>query len=333
MAKFGGPKKAAVLLMSLGATDAAALLRHMRRSEVEAITVEIANMRRVDRDVEIDILNEFYHLSQAQREMTQGGIDVARDMLIKAFDSHRADEIMRRLATLLQRRPFEALRKAEASQVLALVLNEHPQTIAVVLAHMDPAQASQVMAQLAPELQSAVTRRIALLGRVAPEVIKEVEALVERKLSQLSAQEVTKAGGINAIVPILNNTDRASERAILNGLEQYDPALAEEIRNRMFVFENLAEIDDRVVQKVLRRVDNKTLALALKGTASEVLDKVMRNLSQKAAAILKEDMDVLGAVRVRDVEQAQREIVNIIRQLEDQGEVVIARGGHDDFVV
>ncbi|PSR33680.1 MAG: flagellar motor switch protein FliG [Sulfobacillus benefaciens] len=333
MPRLPGSKKAAILLMSLGAQEAADLMRHLRHSEVEQITLEIANLRRVDREQQQEVLNEFYQMSRAEVEITEGGIDMARDMLERAFDSNRASEILRRLTTYLQRRPFDVLRKADPNQIMSLILNEHPQTIAVMLAYMDPTQASQVLSGLPAEVQSDVARRIALMGRAAPEVIKEVEALLEAKLSNMAAEEVSGAGGINAIVPILNNTDRSSERQILERLEEFDPELADEIRNRMFVFENIVQIEDKSVQKVLRRVDNKTLAMALKGTAPEVSQKVMRNLSQKAAELLKDDIEVLGPVRIRDVEQAQREIVNIIRQLEDQGELVISRGERDDFVV
>ncbi len=333
MVRMPGAKKAAILLMSLGAQDAADLMRHLRHSEIEQITVEIANIKRVDREIQQDVLNEFYQMSRAEIEMTEGGIELARDMLERAFDPARANEILRRLTTFLQRRPFDALRKADANQITALILNEHPQTMAVMLAYMDPMQASQVLSALPTDIQSDVARRIALMGRAAPEVIKEIEALLETKLSNMAAEEVSGAGGINAIVPILNNADRTSERQILERLDEFDPELADEIRNRMFVFENIVQIEDKSVQKVLRRVDNKTLAMALKGTAAEVATKVMRNLSQKAAELLKDDIEVLGPVRIRDVEQAQREIVNIIRQLEDQGELVISRGERDDFVV
>ncbi|MHB1611388.1 MAG: flagellar motor switch protein FliG [Sulfobacillus sp.] len=333
MARLAGTKKAAILLMSLGAGEAADLMRHLRHSEVEQITVEIANLKRVDREMQIEVLTEFYQMSRAEVEITEGGIDLARDMLERAFDTTRANEILRRLTTYLQRRPFDVLRKADPNQIMSLILNEHPQTIAVMLAYMDPTQASQVLSGLPAEIQSDVARRIALMGRAAPEVIKEIEALLEAKLSNMAAEEVSGAGGINAIVPILNNTDRSSERQILERLEEFDPELADEIRNRMFVFENIVQIEDKSLQKVLRRVDNKTLAMALKGTAAEVSQKVMRNLSQKASELLKDDVEVLGPVRIRDVEQAQREIVNIIRQLEDQGELVISRGERDDFVV
>ncbi len=333
MAKIVGTKKAAILLMSLGAQEAAGILRHMRRDEVEAVTVEIANLRKVDHEQQDDVLQEFYQMSRAEGMLAEGGIERARDLLERAFDGVKANEILHRLTHFLQKRPLDALRKADAAQVLTFIQNEHPQTIALFLAHMDPVQASQVLSALPPDLQTDVARRIALMSRVAPDMVRDLETLVERKLSVMAAEELSGAGGINAIVPILNNTDRSSERLILSRLGEFDPDLAEEIRARMFVFENIVQIEDRAIQKLLRRVDNKILSMALKGAPGEVTQKVMKNLSQKAADLLREDMEVLGPVRIRDVEQAQREIMNIIRQLEDQGEIVIARGEGDDFVV
>ncbi|NMP23548.1 flagellar motor switch protein FliG [Sulfobacillus harzensis] len=334
MDKVLGARKAAVLLLSMGADEAAGILRYMKRSDVEAITVEIAKMKRVDPQFQDEVLSEFYHLSQADRQIAEGGADLAKDMLERAFDDQRATEIMHRLRNFLQKRPFEMLRKVEPQQITALVQDEHPQTIAVILSHTEPAQSAAVLSALPPDLQTDVARRIALMGRAAPEVIKEVEALIEQKLSDLAADEASGGGGgLNVIVPILNNTERSAERLIMSRLEEQHPELAENIRNRMFVFENIVQLDDRAIQKVLRRVDNKTLAMALKGTAQDIVSRIMKNLSQKAAELLKEDIEVLGPVRIRDVEQAQREIVNIIRQLEDQGEIIISRGEKDDFIL
>lgn len=334
MDKAAGARKAAVLLLSMGSEEAAGILRYMKRSDVEAITVEIAKMKRVDPSLQDEVLTEFYHLSQADRQIAEGGADLAKEMLERAFDDQRATEIMHRLRNFLQKRPFEMLRKVDAAQITALVQDEHPQTIAVILSHTEPAQSAAVLSALPADLQTDVARRIALMGRAAPEVIKEVESLIEQKLSDLAADEASGGGGgLNVIVPILNNTERAAERLIMARLEEQDPELAENIRNRMFVFENMVQLEDRYIQKVLRRVDNKTLAMAMKGAAPDITEKIMKNLSQKAAELLKDDIDVLGPVRIRDVEQAQREIVNIIRQLEDQGELVISRGERDDFVV
>lgn len=333
MDKVTGVKKAAILLMSLPAQEASLVLRHFRRQEVEQLAVEIANTKRVDRDMQSEVLNEFYHLSLAQSEMAQGGIDAARELLEKAFDASRANDILHRLTSFMQKRPFEALRKAGSSHVLSFIQNEHPQTIAIILAYMEPLQASQVLSQLPEELQGDVARRIAVMGQAAPEVIKELEALIDKKLSALAVDDISGIGGINSLVPILNNSDRASERTILDRLEQEDPALAEEIRARMFVFENVVQLDDRSMQKILRKVDSKTLALALKGGAEEVSQKIFHNLSQKAAELLKDDIRVMGPVRIRDVEQAQRQIITVIRTLEDQGEIMLSRGDQDEYVV
>lgn len=329
-----GVKKAAVLLMSVPAQDASSVLRHLTRSEVEKIAVEIANTPRIERELQEAVLKEFYHLSLAEAEVAKGGLETARALLERAFDPSRASEILARLTALMQHRPFEVLRKADPAQVLAFVQNEHPQTIAVLLAYMEPAQASQVLSALPDELKGEVARRIAVMDRVSPEMIKEIEALIEKRLQSLSVEEVGIAGGIQSLVPIISNADRTAERTILSRLEADDPELAEEVRARLFVFENIVQLDDRSIQKVLRRVDNKTLATALKGTAEEVSQKVFRNLSQKAAELLRDDMAVMGPVRIRDVEQAQREIIHVIRQLEEQGEIVISRGNEeDDYVV
>ncbi|MBX5467148.1 MAG: flagellar motor switch protein FliG [Firmicutes bacterium] len=331
---LAGVKKAAILLMSLPAQEASSILRHLSRAEVEKIAAEIANTRRVDRDLQKAVLEEFYQMSLAQAEIAEGGIEAARALLERAFDPARANEILTRLTALMQRRPFEVLRKVDPAQILAFIQNEHPQTIAVLLAYMDPAQASQVLSALPDDLQGEVARRIAVMDRVSPEMIKEIEALIEKRLQTLSVEVMGNAGGIQGLVPILSNADRNAERTILNRLEADDPELAEEVRARMFVFENIVQLDDRSIQKVLRRVDNKTLATALKGTPEEVSQKIFKNLSQKAAELLRDDMAVMGPVRIRDVEQAQREVIHIIRQLEDQGEIVISRGNEeDDYVV
>lgn len=334
MDKVAGTRKAAVVLLSMEADEAANILRYLPRSTVEAITVEITKMKRVDPTFQDEVLVEFYKLSRDDRPVTEGGADPAKKMLERAFDDQRATEIMYRLRNFLQKRPFELLRKVDPAQVMAMIQDEHPQTIAVILSHTDPAQSAAVLSALPPEMQTDVARRIALMGRAAPEVIKEVENLMEHKLSDLAADESSGGvGGINVIVPILNNTERAAERIIMSGLEEQDPELAENIRNRMFVFENMIQLDDRAIQKVLRRVDNKTLAMAMKGAQPDLISTIMKNLSAKAAELLQDDIDVLGPVRIRDVEQAQREIVNIIRELEDGGEIIISRGEKDDFVL
>lgn len=327
-----GVKKVAVLLMSLKSQEAATILRHLRASEVEAITVEIANMKQVDPGLQSEVLSEFYHLAQAGQKIVEGGVDLARKILEEAFGAKVANEMMQKLTALWQRRPFDILRRADPQQIELLLANEHPQTIALVLAYIDPDQAAQILGLLPMELRSEVARRIAIMEPASPDVLRDMEALIQQKLSTMAVDEVTAAGGVNTIVPILNNLDRSSERMVLNQLAQTDPELADEIRNRMFVFENIVYLDDIAVQKTLRRVDSKTLAMALKGTSPEVSQKIFKNLSQKAGELLREDEAVLGPVRIRDVEQAQREVVAVIRQLENEGEVVISRGNEDEFI-
>lgn len=328
---LSGARKAAVLLLSVNADEAAAILRYMNRSQVEAITVEIAKMKRVDAQIQDAVLSEFNQLAEANRQISEGGAELAEELLARAFDDERADDIMRRLRGFLQKRPFETLRKVDAVQVLGLVRDEHPQTIAVVLSHLDPAVAAAVLANLPIAIQGDVARRIARMGRTVPEVMKDVEQLVDQKLADYAADDT--GGGLNIIVAILNNTESTAERQIMMSLDEEDPELAETIRNGMFVFEDILQLDSTAIQKILRRADNKTLATALKGANPAMTERVFQNLSQKAGELLKEDMEVLGPVRIRDVEHAQHELVNIARQLEDAGEIIIARGEKDDFIV
>lgn len=328
---LSGARKAAVLLLSVNADEAAAILRYMNRSQVEAITVEIAKMKRVDAQIQDAVLSEFDQLAKANQQISEGGAELAEDLLARAFDGERADDIMRRLRGFLQKRPFETLRKVDAAQVLGLVRDEHSQTIAVVLSHLDPSVAATVLANLPVAIQGDVARRIARMGRTVPEVIKDIEQLVDQKLADYAADDT--GGGLNIIVAILNNTESAAERQIMMNLDEEDPELAETIRNGMFVFEDILQLDSAAIQKILRRADNKTLATALKGANPSMTERIFQNLSQKAGEILKEDMEVLGPVRIRDVEHAQHELVNIARQLEDAGEIIIARGEKDDFVV
>lgn len=332
MSSLSGLQKAAILLMSLGRADAAAVVRHLRPAEVEALTVAIANTSEVDSAVQHDVLTEFYHASRAGALLIEGGADVARRLLEEAFGAKVAAEIMHKLTAFWQRRPFDALRRIDASLIHLLLAPEHPQTIALVLAYLDPEQAARVLEALPETARADVARRIAMMEPASPDVLREVEALVQHKLSVMSVDDIVAAGGVNTVVPVLNHLDPSSERAVLDRIEERDPALAEEIRSRLFVFDDIVSLDDLAIQKVLRRVDSKTLATALKGTPPEVSDKIFRNLSQKAGALLREDQAILGPVRVRDVDQAQREVVAIIRQLEAAGDLVISRGRTDDFI-
>ncbi len=328
-----GRKKAAVLMVSLGPDISAKVFKHLSDEEIEELTLEIANMQKIDKSEKKEILEEFYQLAKAQEYIDRGGIQYAKDVLEKAVGEDKARDILGRLTATLQVRPFDAIRKTDPSQILNFIQGEHPQTIALILAYLQPEQASQVMSALPPEIQSEVSKRIAIMDRTSPEIIKDVEEVLEKKLSTIATSEYASAGGIESIVDILNQVDRGTEKNILDQLEEEDPELAEEIKMRMFVFEDITVLSDKAIQLVLRQVDTHDVALALKTASSEVEEKIYTNMSDRAAEMLKEDLEYMGPVRLREVEEAQQRIVNVIRELEDSGEIVIARGGESEVVV
>ncbi|GAB6875781.1 flagellar motor switch protein FliG [Thermaerobacter litoralis] len=327
-------RKAAILMISLGPELAARVFRYLREDEIEQLTLEIANTDRVSPEQRLAVLEECRDLALAHAYIAQGGIDYARELLVQALGHQRAAEVLNRLTSTLQVRPFEFVRRADPLQILNFIQQEHPQTIALILAYLHPEQAAVVLSGLPPERRADVARRLALMERTSPELIREVERVLERKLSSVLGEEGTAAGGLQAVVQVLNNVDRGTERSIMEVLEVTDPELAEEIKKRMFVFEDIVLLDDRSLQRVLREVDlNEDLPLALKAVSEDVKQKIFRNLSQRAVEILQENLSYLGPVRLRDVEEAQQKIVNIIRRLEEEGEIVIARGGQDEVVV
>lgn len=328
-----GRQKAAILLISLGPELAAQVFKHFREDETEKISFEIANLKRVDNQTKDDVLYEFHQLCLAKEYIAQGGIDYAREVLERALGTQKAIDILNRLTSSLQVRPFDFIRKTDPSQVLNFIQSEHPQTIALIMAYLDPDQSAILLSALPPERQTDVARRIALMDRTSPEVVREIEKVLERKLSSLVSQDYTSAGGLQAVVDVLNRVDRSTEKTIMEAMEIQNPELAEEIKMRMFVFENIVQLDDRAIQQVLREVDTKELALALKGASEEVAQKIRRNMSKRAADMLKEDIEFMGPVRLRDVEEAQQRIVNIIRKLEEAGEIIVARGGGDEIIV
>jgi len=326
-------EKAAVLMISLGPEVAANVYKHLSEEEMEWLTLQISSMKRVDPEDKLVVLDEFHDLAMAQNYITQGGIGFAKSVLEKAVGEEKAMELIHRLTSTLQVRPFEFARKADSKQLLNFIQNEHPQTIALVLAHLDPAKSGQILSELPAEAQSDVARRIATMDRMNPEIISEVELILERNLSQAGMQDYAQSGGIEAVVQVLNGVDRTTERTILDTLEIQDPELAEEIKKRMFVFEDIVTLDARAIQRIIREVSNEDLLLALKVSSDDVKDMVYRNMSQRMVESFKEDMEFMGPVRLRDVEEAQSRIVGIIRRLEDMGEIVVARGGGDDIVV
>ncbi|MBE5949098.1 MAG: flagellar motor switch protein FliG [Lachnospiraceae bacterium] len=328
-----GLQKAAVLLIALGPEKSSMIFKHLREDEIEQLTLEIANTRSISSQVKEDILNEFYQICLAQQYIAEGGINYAKELLEKALGTEKAMEVISKLTSSLQVRPFEFVRKTEPAQLLNFIQDEHPQTIALILSYLPANQAAQVVSALSLEKQADVAKRIAKMDRTSPDVIKEVEHVLERKLSSLVNQDYTIIGGVDAIVDILNTVDRSTEKHILENLEIEDPELADEIRRKMFVFEDILLLDDKTIQRVLREVDNNDIAIALKGANEEVQNAIFNNMSKRLVVMTKENMEFMGPVRLKDVEEAQQKIVSVIRRLEDAGEIVIARGGGDEIVV
>jgi flagellar motor switch protein FliG len=330
---LSGRQKAAIFIIAVGSEVSSEIFKHLREDEIEQITFEIARIDKITPEDKEKVLIEFNELMMAQGFITNGGIDFARSLLEKALGNQKAIDIINRLTSSLQVRPFDFVRRTDPAQLLNFIQGEHPQTIALILSYLDPNKASTILSSLQHTIQADVAKRIATMDRVSPDVLREVERVLERKLSTLASEDYTSAGGIDAVVEILNNVDRGTEKTIIEALEEEDPELAEEIKKRMFVFEDIVLLDDRAIQKVMREVDNNDLAKALKSVDSEVQEKIFKNMSKRAANLLREDMEFMGPVRLKDVEDAQQKIVNIIRKLEEQGEIVVARSGEDELVV
>ncbi len=328
-----GRQKAAIFLVTIGSEISAEIFKHLREDEIEALTFEIARLETIEAEDKDRVLLEFKELMMAQDFITSGGIDYARELLEKSLGSQKAIDIINRLTSSLQIRPFDFIRRTDPTHLLNFIQQEHPQTIALILAYLEPEKASIILSSLPHETQSDVARRIATMDRTSPETLREVERVLEKKLSTLSSEDYTSAGGVESIVEILNRVDRSTEKTIIESLEEEDPELAEEIKKRMFVFEDIVLLDDRAIQKVLREVDQQELGKALKAVDNEVQDKIFKNMSKRAANTLKEDMEFMGPIRLKDVEEAQQKIVSVIRKLEEQGEIVVARSGEDEMVV
>ena len=331
--KLSGLQKSAILLIALGPERSATIFKHLKEEEIEELTLEIANTRSITPQVKDDVINEFYQVCLAQQYIAEGGITYAKELLEKALGSEKALDVIGKLTASLQVKPFEFIRKTDPSQLLNFIQDEHPQTIALILAYLSPQQAALIIAALPQERQADVAKRVALMDRTSPDVIKEVEQILENKLSSLVNQDYTIIGGVDQVVEILNTVGRGTEKHIMETLEIEEPELADEIRKKMFVFEDILLLDDRAIQRVLHDVDNNDLALALKGSNEQVQQAIFNNLSKRLAAMIKEDMEFMGPVRMKDVEEAQQKIVNIIRKLEDSAEIVISRGGGDEIIV
>ena len=331
--KITGLQKAAILLIVLGPERSALIFKHLKEEEIEELTLEIANTRSITPQMKEEVVEEFYQICLAQQYIAEGGIGYAKELLEKALGQEKAMDVISKLTASLQVKPFEFVRKTDASQLLNFIQEEHPQTIALIMSYLSPAQSALILSALPPDRQADVARRIAVMDRTSPEVIKDVEKVLESKLSSLVNQDYAIIGGVDAVVEILNTVDRGTEKHIMETLEIEEPELADEIRKKMFVFEDILLLDDRAIQRVLRDVDNNDLAIALKGSNEQVQNAIFNNMSKRLAVMIREDMEFMGPVRMKDVEEAQQKIVNIIRKLEDSAEIVISRGGGDEIVV
>lgn len=332
--KLSGIQKAAILFITLGPEASSGILKKLPEPEIQKITYEIANISTVSSEERQEILDEFLEINRARDYILEGGLEYARTLLAKALGPQRASEILSKVTEATQQyRPFAIARKADAHQLLNVINYEHPQTIALILCYLQADKAAQVMAELPEDTQSEVAYRIATMNDTSPMVIKEIEKVLESKLSTVVRSEMTSLGGVDTLVGILNQVDRSTERNITESLEREDADLADKVKSSMFVFEDVITLDDVSIQRVLREVDVKDLALALKGCSDEVSNVIYRNQSKRAASSLKEDMEFLGPVRLMDVEKAQQQIVSIIRRLDDAQEIVISRGGEDAIIM
>ncbi len=328
-----GVRKAAIVLIQLGKEHAGVILSHLSETEVEAISAEIARLDDIKASEVEAVLAELNQMAVARANISQGGLAYARNLLVESLGPERANEIIERLQAAAVQLPFQFLHRADPTQLRTFISDEHPQVIALVLAHLTADKASLVLSGLASSLQAEVAHRIAVMDRTSPEIVRAVEASLERKLSSvLQPAEASRVGGVDPLVEIINRSDRVTERQIVEGLEALDAELADEVRSRMFMFEDIVDLEDRSVQLVLRQVDNAELALAVKGVAEPVRDKITSNLSERAATMLLEEVDLLGAVRLTQVEEARQSIIRTIRLLEEQGQILIRRGGDDELV-
>ncbi|MGL4761246.1 MAG: flagellar motor switch protein FliG [Sarcina sp.] len=329
-----GIQKAAILFITLGPDASAKIIKKLPEHEIQKITYEIANISSVSSNQREAIMNEFLSMNKARDYVKEGGVDYARTVLSQALGNQRANEIISAITEITQKnRPFAIARKVDSGQILNVISGEHPQTIALVLCYLQQDKAAQILAELPDDLQSDVAYRIATMRNTSPDVIKEIEKVLESKLSSVVRTEVTEIGGVETLVGMLNQVDRTTEKNITESLEIEDSELADKVKSSMFVFEDIISIDDVYIQRILREVDVKELALALKGSSGEVAEVIFKNQSKRAASSLKEDMQFLGPVRLMDVEKAQQGIVSIIRRLEEANEIILARGGEDAIIL
>lgn len=326
-------QKAAIILMVIGPELSGNIVKFLDEEQIETLSLEVARLDKINSEQRENVINEFHELAIAQEFIAEGGIEHAKAVLMSGLGEDRANEVLRRVEAAMQIVPFDFLKKADPAQVLSFIQDEHPQTIALILSYMPIHNSAMILSKLPSDLRADVAARIAMMDQTPPEVIKRVEQVLERKVSSLLNTELTKAGGPKALVDLLNRVDRSTERLIMDSLSEENPELAESIKNMMFVFEDIVTLDDRAVQSILKEVDMRELATALKGCPEGVVDKVFRNMSERAVGMLKEDMEFMGPVRLKVVEEAQQKVVGVIRRLEEAGELTISRGAEEEVLV
>ncbi|MBC8109067.1 MAG: flagellar motor switch protein FliG [Anaerolineae bacterium] len=329
-----GVRKAAILLLTLEQDQAAEILKRLPPEAIEEVSREIASLGEISLNVRKEIFGEFYNVALANSYVSEGGLEYAKNLLRKSLDAGEAEKAIKQVTQQVATTPFSFLQKAESENLLTFIQDEHPQTIALILAHLPPQKASEILVGLPSQKQIEVVKRVANMEQTNPEVIKEVEKGLEHRLSDIVSQTFEKAGGVDTVAEMLNLADRSTEKGIMEGLEAEDPDLVEQIRRLMFVFEDILLVNDKGIQAVLKEIDNEVLSLALKTASEELKNKIFKNMSERAAQLIGEDMQYMGPVRVSDVESAQQKIVDVVRRLEDAGEIIIAgRGGEKEMVV
>ncbi len=334
MPEVTGVKKAAILLLTIDQDSAAEVLKRLSPEAVEEVSREIASMGEINKDSRKEVFGEFYSAALANQYLSEGGLEYAKTLLKKALSDQDAERAIKQVTQQVQTTPFSFLQKAESENLLTFIQDEHPQTIALILAHIPAQKASEILVGLPSQKQVEVVKRIANMEQTNPEVIKEVEQGLAHRLSDIVSQTFEKAGGVETVAEMLNLADRSTEKGIMEGLEAEDPDLVESIRRLMFVFEDILLVNDKGIQSVLKEIENDVLSLALKTASEELKQKIFKNMSERAAQLIAEDMQYMGPVRVSDVEQAQQKIVDVVRRLEDSGEIIIAgRGGEKEMVV
>lgn len=328
-----GRQKAAILIIAIGIESASQIFKNMKDKDIEKLAVDIANLKDVPSTITEAVVEEFYQMMMAQEYIAQGGMEYAKALLEKALGPRKAHEIVSKVEAAVHVSGFKLLKEVDPNQLLNFIQHEHPQTISLILANLEPAQTASILSELPPEIQSEVAYRIATMGKISPDLLNDIEGILESQVETVFGQDLSAAGGPKSVAEILNLAGRSTEKSVLADLEKRNPELATEIKNLMFVFEDIVLLDNRSVQRVLREVDSKELGLALKVATEEVKEVVFRNMSERASGLLKEELEFMGPVRLKDVEESQLKIVEVIRTLEEEGEIVISgRGGEEQIV-